>query len=217
MDVARDNPLNVPVDHGLEKVAWNRSVVQRDSSEQISDVFGKLVDQLSSINQNISRQVRQQQAMVTRFDELPEILRNVPTQSEQQKVLIETLIEKLDSQIEGQRGVMETFGSVPVEAMKQTEAVERMTQKLGDAVDSDIQVSANLKDFKDAVVGLDGATAGQTESLEKLNATFTSSDRYLKYIISRQNNRMMVVFAVSIGISAFAVIAMLSAVFMLTR
>ena len=58
---------------------------------------------------------------------------------------------------------------------------------------------------------LDQSTLAQTDSIMQMSRTFATSDRYLKYIVSRQNKRFVWVFITAMGICV-AVILILTGI-----
>ena len=49
-------------------------------------------------------------------------------------------------------------------------------------------------------------TVSQTDSIVQMSRTFATSDRYLKYILSKQNRRFMWVFIAAIGVCVMAIL-----------
>jgi lipopolysaccharide/colanic/teichoic acid biosynthesis glycosyltransferase len=54
----------------------------------------------------------------------------------------------------------------------------------------------------------------QTEGISQMNKTFAASDRYLKYIISRQHKRFMWVFVTAMSVCLLAIAALVIAIIM---
>ena len=72
----------------------------------------------------------------------------------------------------------------------------------------DSQICENFNKFNDTLAKLDTDTVSQTDGIMQMSKTFAASDRYLKYIISRQNRRFMWVFMTALGVCVFAIIAL---------
>jgi hypothetical protein len=51
----------------------------------------------------------------------------------------------------------------------------------------------------------------------QMSKTFAASDRYLKYIISRQNKRFMWVFVIALGVCAVVILIMVGIIIYLRQ
>ena len=54
--------------------------------------------------------------------------------------------------------------------------------------------------FNETLDKLNQSTANQTDSIMQMSKTFATSDRYLKYLMSRQNKRFMWMSITAIGL-----------------
>jgi hypothetical protein len=67
-------------------------------------------------------------------------------------------------------------------------------------------MSQSFNNFNKALEKLNESTNSQTEGIEQMSKTFAASDRYLKYIISKQNKRFMWIFIIAMSISLAAIL-----------
>jgi len=109
--------------------------------------------------------------------------------------------ENLMSRMEQLPSLLESFPSV-------VENQKRITEQLLEQLKS---AAAKNQQFIDAVEKIPNETAKQTDSIMQMSRTFATSDRYLKYIVSRQNKRFMWVFIIALGICV-AVILILTGI-----
>ena len=63
----------------------------------------------------------------------------------------------------------------------------------------------SFNNFKNTIEKLNTSTTSQTDSITQMSRTFAASDRYLKYILSRQNRRFMWIFIAAIATCLVAI------------
>jgi DNA repair exonuclease SbcCD ATPase subunit len=193
---------------GLEIVKKAGAIERKENIEILSKAFDSLIDQLSGINEHLSKQIVQHEKLMQRIDELPELLENVPNSVENQRQLVDGLIEQLKGKALKEQQFVDIVEKIPAETAKQTHSLIDMNQKLSVSADIDAQINENFNRFNQTLDKLDGDTVSQTDSIIQMSKTFAASDRYLKYIMSRQSNRFTWVFSIAIGVCVFAIIAL---------
>jgi hypothetical protein len=104
---------------------------------------------------------------------------------------------------------IEAIEKIPAETLKQTNAMADMNQKLSVAADIDAQMSDSFNKFNDTIGKLDEDTVSQTSSILQMSKAFAASDRYLNYIMARQNRRFMWVFIAAMAVCTIAIGALL--------
>jgi hypothetical protein len=171
----------------------------------MGEAFNLLVEQLGGINDHLGKQVRQHEDLMSRIDQLPELLETLPDSVNMQRQVVESLTEQLKTKALKDQQFAEVVGKIPAETIKQTHALVEMNQKLSVSTDINSQMSDNFNRFGSTLEKLDVSTSSQSESIAQMGKTFAASDRYLKYIISKQNKRFMWVFIVSLAISVLSI------------
>ena len=193
---------------GLEIVKKSSGLDRKENSEMLHAAFEGLISQLGDINQHLDRQISQHEKLMHRIDELPHLLENVPDAVKSQKNLVDGLIEQLQSKALKEQQFVDIIGKIPDQAVKQTNALVDMNQKLSVSVDIDSQINENLNKFNQTLGKLDTDTVSQTDSIMQMSKTFAASDRHLKYVMSRQNKRFLWAFSIAMAVSTFAIIAL---------
>jgi uncharacterized coiled-coil protein SlyX len=169
-----------------------------ESLEKLQEGFNKLIDQLENINSNLNRQLTQHQQLMDQLDKLP------------------PLLEGFGPGLENQQFI-EAVERIPTETAKQTDVLANIDHQLAAAADSDAQMAQSFDKFRRSLDKLDQSTAGQTDSIMQMSKTFAASDRYLKYIMSRDKKRMFWLFVVSIGVCVFVVLTLVGIVIYLSH
>ncbi|MBC8217900.1 MAG: hypothetical protein H8E73_05490 [Planctomycetes bacterium] len=177
-----------------------------ESLEKLQQGFDKLVEQLRGINEHLSRQVTQHDDLMGRIEQLPQLLGSFPTVVENQKRVTEELLERLKNASAKNEQFIDAVEKIPTETAKQTDALVNIDHQLGAAADVDVQRTESFNNFNDSLDKLNQSTISQTDGIIQMSKTFAASDRYLKYIISRQNKRFMWIFVAAISICATAIL-----------
>ena len=181
--------------------------IRKDDQPQSSIAFDLLIDKLEGINENLSRHADQQQQLLERMNKLPEVLASLPETVQNQSQLTDAVCNEMSRRQLKEAQFLEAVENIPKETAKQSNTLENMSRKLSVAADANVQVSENFNRFNDTIGKLNTNSVSQNESIEQMSKTFASSDRYLKYIITRQNNRFMWMFIVSLGICLVVIIS----------
>jgi chromosome segregation ATPase len=181
----------------------------------IQTSFEQLVEKLGGINENIGRQIKQNEELMQRIDELPQFLQNFPQGLKNQKAVIDALVEQLKVQSLKNQQFAEAVEKIPAATEKQTNAISDMAVHLSASADIDAQLVEDFRRFNSITDKLKDNIEGQTDSITQMSKTFLASDRYLKYILNTQHKRFMWVFIASLGVCVFAIMAMLIVIFLL--
>lgn len=177
-----------------------------ESLEKLQAGFDKLIGQLEGINNHLSRQVTQNEDLMGRIEQLPKLLESFPGVVENQKRLTEQLLEQLKEMSSKDEQFMDAVGKIPAETAKQTDALVDIDHQLAAAADTDVQMAESFNKFNETLEKLNQSTVGHTDSVMQMSRTFAASDRYLKYIMSRQRKSFLWVFMIAMGVCAAAIL-----------
>ena len=183
-------------------------IERKENIEVFSKAFNKLIDQLQGINEHLNKQVAQHEKLTDRIDQLPNLLENLPASVRDQKQLVNELIEQLKGKALKEQQFVDIVGEIPAQTSKQTDKLIEINQKLSASADADVQMAESFNRFNETLGKLDGDTISQTDSIDQLKKTFATSDRYLKYIISKQHKRFMWVFITAMSVCVLAILAL---------
>jgi len=181
-------------------------VEKQQSLEKLQAGFDKLIGQLQGINENLNRQVTQNEDLMGRIEQLPKLLESFPDVVQNQKQITEGLIEQLKTAAAKDQQFLDAVEKIPTETAKQTDALVDIDHQLAAAADTDVQMAESLNKFNEALDKLKQSTVSQTDGIMQMSRTFATSDRYLKYILSKQNRRFMWVFIAAIGVCVLAIL-----------
>ena len=187
-----------------------------ESLEKLQEGFGRLIDQLQGIKEHLNRQITQHEDLMGRLEQLPKFLESFPAVVENQKQTVEQLIAQLKAATVKNEQFMDAVEKIPAETAKQTDALVNIDHQLAAAADTDVQMTENFNKFNEVLDKLNQSAIGQRDSIMQMSKTFATSDRYLKYIVSKQSRRFVWVFIIAISVSVLAISALTGIIIYLT-
>jgi ABC-type transporter Mla subunit MlaD len=176
-----------------------------ESLEKLQVGFDRLIDKLQGINEHLNHQVTQHEDLMGRMEKLPQLLESFPAIVENQKQLTQQLLAQLEATSLKDQQFIDAVEKIPSETAKQTDALTNIDHQLAAAADTDTQVVENFNKFNQSLENLNQSTVSQRDSIMQMSRTFAASDRYLKYIISRQNKRFMWIFVITVTVCLLAI------------
>lgn len=184
---------------------------RNNALERIEKGFSDLITQLEGINNNLQRQADKQEELLGKLEEMPDIFKKFPESAEVQKKLSEQLIETIRDNQEKEQEFMTTLERIPQEAMRQTEAIVDLDRKVGENAHTNTKVAENFSRFNENIDNLNKSTQGNSDSIAQMSKTFASSDRYMKFLVTKQNRKFIWVLSFTI-IFSIVVIAILAGI-----
>ena len=207
-----------------EEGQGNNSVVVRadgperaQSIEKMQEGLNQLVTQLQGINEHLNRQVGQHEELMQRIEKLPEWLASFPAVVDGQKKITEQLLEQVKGAAAKQERFIDAVEKMPVETAKQTDALVGIDHQLAAAADTDVQRTESFNKFNQTLEKLNQSTEGQTDGILQMSKTFATSDRYLKYIISKQNKRFLWIFVSAVSVCVFVILILTGVIIYLKK
>jgi ABC-type transporter Mla subunit MlaD len=204
----RDKTVPADQQDGNVVVRAVPSVERQETLQKLQEGFDKLIERLGEINEHLSRQAAQHEDLMGRMEQLPEMLESFPAVVENQKKLTEQLLEQLKTSAVKNEQFIDAVEKIPTETAKQTDALVNIDHQLAAAADIDVQMTESLNNFNESLDKLNQSTLSQTDGIIQMSKTFAASDRYLKYIISKQNKRFMWIFIAAISICATVILVL---------
>ncbi len=179
-----------------------------ESIEKLQVGFEKLINQLEGINTHLNKQASQHEELMDRMEKLPELMENFPSMLDSQKQVTEKLLEDLDGASVKNQQFVDAVEKIPIETAKQSDALSDINHQLSASAETDVQMVESFNKFNETLSRLDQSTIGQTDGIMQMSKTFATSDRYLKYLMSRQNKRFMWMFITTISICVAVILIM---------
>jgi hypothetical protein len=189
----------------------------KESLEKLQKGFEKLVEQLQGINEHLNRQAAQHEELMSRIEQLPQVLETFPDAVENQKRVIVQLLEQLKGASVKNERFMDAVEKIPNETAKQTDALVKIDQQLAAAANIDVQMSQSFNNFNETLERLNQTSMGQTDGILQMSKTFAASDRYLKYIISKHSRRFMWIFIAAISVCTACILILTAIIIYISR
>lgn len=190
---------------------------KNEQLEKLQNGFNRLNDQLQTINGNLTQQLDHQQKLIEHLDKLPQVFESLGPSIKSQQQLTEQMVTELQNAATKNQMFVEAVEKIPTETAKQTDALQSIDHQLAAAADCDAQMTQSFAKFRQSMEKLDQSTTSQTDSIMQMSKTFAASDRYLKYIISRDKKRMFWLFVISLGICVAVILALVGIILYLGR
>lgn len=194
----------------IEKV---EAKAKPETLEKLQAGFDKLIEQLEGINTNLGKQMRQNEEMMARIESLPKLLESFPAVVQNQQQLTEQLFEQLRSAAVKNEQFVDSIGKIPKETAKQSDWLENINHQLAASAEADVQMVEGFNKFNETLDKLNMTSASQTDSIMTMSRTFSTSDRYLKYLMSVQNRRFMWIFFIALGVCVGAILILVGLIF----
>jgi hypothetical protein len=202
-----------------DKVVVNavEPVKKQEPIEKLQDGFNQLVEQLTGINQHLNQQVGQHEQLMSQLERLPRFLESFPAVVENQRKMTQELLEQVKWAMAKNQHFADVVAKIPTETAKQTDALVDINHQLAAAADTDVQMAEGLNKFNETLDKLNQSTQGQTSSIAQMSKTFATSDRYLKYLVSKQNRRVAWLFVTAIGVCVLVVLILVGVIIYLKQ
>ena len=215
MDSEPDEDLQdaPPVESEPVVVSTVTSVERREPIERLQDGLGQLVDQLQQINSHLNHQLAQNEELMGKVRQLPQVLESLPSAVEDQKKLTARLLEQFQSTAAKDRQFSEIIGQLPAASARQTDALVEINHQLAASADIDVQMAQSFSKFRTTLDRLNQNTASNTEGLLQMSRTFAASDRYLKYVVAGLNRRYAWTLAIALTVCAAVVASLIGVIF----
>ena len=188
-----------------------------ESIERLQQGFDKLIEQLQGINEHLSRQASRHEDLMSRIEQLPQLIESFPGMVENQKRITEQLLEQLKGAAAKDEQFIDAVERIPVETAKQTDALVNIDHQLAAAADIDVQMAESFNNFNETLGKLNDSTVSHTDGIIQMSKTFSASDRYLKYILSKQSNRFMWIFIAAISVCVVCILILTGIIIYLNR
>jgi hypothetical protein len=209
---------------GEETPQNNRVVVnavepakKQEPIEKLQEGFNQLVEQLTGINHHLNQQVGQHEQLMSQLERLPRFLESFPAVVENQRKMTQELLEQVKWAMAKNQHFADVVAKIPTETAKQTDALVDINHQLAAAADTDVQMAEGLNKFNETLDKLNQSTTGQTDSIMQMSKTFATSDRYLKYLVSKQNRRVAWLFVTAIGVCVLVVLILVGVIIYLKQ
>jgi cysteinyl-tRNA synthetase len=154
---------------------------------------------------------------MSQLERLPRFLESFPAVVENQRKMTQELLEQVKWAMAKNQHFADVVAKIPAETGKQTDALVDINHQLAAAADTDVQMAEGLNKFNETLEKLNRSTTGQTDSIMQMSKTFATSDRYLKYLVSKQNRRVAWLFITAIGVCVLVVLILVGIIIYLRQ
>jgi methyl-accepting chemotaxis protein len=190
---------------------------RNQSLEKLQDGFNQLIGQLKGINEHLNRQANHHEELIKRMENIPKLVESFPAVVENQKTLTKELLEQLAKSSVKNQQFIETIEKIPAQTARQTDALVDINVQLAASADTDVQMADNFNKFNETLNKLNQGTDANSDSITKMTKTFATSDRYMKYLMTRQNRQFRWLFIFTVGVCMAAILALVGIIIYLKQ
>ena len=198
-----------------ESTALSKPPKNDQPLDSIEEGFGRLVDVLESINDNVIQQRRQSADMTQRLEEMTQSLLALPESTESQAA-IKDLTEEIRNQTLRQQQVAESIKPLPDLSQTQLDKLSEITRQLEASGDTEIQLVESFNRVQQSMQGMESHSTAQTSALRDLGDASTHHSQQLQEMLTRQNRKLIWCFAVLAALLLVA-LAAIAALLLMTR
>lgn len=181
---------------------------KHEQTEDIHQEYTEIDAELQQIKYGLEQQSKMQQSLLERLEQLPMFLKAIPESLKNQQQATENLMKHLTTAAAQNRQFTKAVEKLPVQTSKQTDALTNINHQLAAAADTDVQIVEHFDRFNQTLARLNETSVSQTESIHQLSKTFATSDRYLKFMVTKYNKRLFWLFVTTVGVCIFAILGL---------
>jgi chromosome segregation ATPase len=178
----------------------------------LEDGFGRLVEVLESINDNVIRQQEQNVELKSSMEKVADSLHSLPGSGESTQAVKE-LTEELHGQSLRHQQVAEIIKSLPELTRTQVDKLDNIDRHLEASADADVQIVESFNRLGNSVQSLQDNSSTQTKALHYIQEVNQRSSEQMARMLAKQNRRMMIMLVI-ISLFALAAIAAALVIFM---
>jgi ABC-type transporter Mla subunit MlaD len=160
---------------------------------------------MSTIRDNLEKQGRRQDEMLSYLSHLPEILQSLPEAQRTHGETLRAIGQQLQQQIGQQTRLTEILAKVSETSTGQKEVLESLNAQVQTAGGHNQAISENLRQVSTAMEGLGQNSKSSSEVLQHMRDAQAQRDDQLQRIIERQGARFTVLLIVASAVSLAAV------------
>lgn len=190
---------------------------QIERYEKIQTSLNRFIDKLQVMNNNLEQQLKQHRVLTEKLEEMPELVKNFPSMVENQEKIRTQLAEQIADMQSKNDQFVEAVERIPAEMGRQTDLLEEIKEQLSIKADAEDNMASGFRKFNDILARLNQNTLNHTDSIMQMSKTFSTSEKFLKYVISRQNKQFIWLFAVSLSVCFIAIAVLAGIIVYLSR
>lgn len=195
----------------------NTSAGQLERYEKIQVSLRRFIDKLQTMNNNLEQQFKQHRELIEKLDAMPELVKNLPSMVDNQEKIRTQLAEQIADMQSKNEQFVEAVEKIPSEMGRQTDLLEEINEQLSIKADAEDNMASGFRKFNEILARLNQNTLNHTDSIMQMSKTFSTSEKFLKYVISRQNKQFIWLFAVSLSVCFVAIAVLAGIIIYLSR
>jgi chromosome segregation ATPase len=195
-----------------------RPWARRDAAiASLQDGFGTLSELMESIRDNLERQGRRHDEMISCLSILPELLQSLPESHRMHAEALQTLARQVDQQVEQQKQLGGVLAQLSQSNADQHDAVVGLHERVQTMARHNEVISDNLRQVGSAMESMGRSSESSTQVLRQLHEQISTRNGEMERSMRQHNARLTVLLIAAISLSAAAVIGVLVVAFSAAR
>lgn len=200
-ETALDRPTPPP----KPRLSIFRPFARRDAAiASLQQGFSSLSELMSAIRENLEKQGRRQDEMLSYLSHLPEILQSLPEAQRMQGETLRAISQQLQQQLGQQTRLTEILAKVSETSMGQKQVLDNLQAQAQTAGEHNQAISDSLRQVSSAMESVGQSTRTSSDVLQQLRESQAHRDDQLQRIIEGQNKRfsMLMIAAAVLSVAA---------------
>jgi chromosome segregation ATPase len=183
---------------------WNK---YGPAIHQLQEGFGTLTELMTAIRENLDRQGKRQDELVTYLAHLPQALQALPESSRIHGETLRAIHQQLETQNTQQEKLAEILQKMSSTGGEQRETLGEIRDRVESLRQTDEAISSNLSNLGSALQSVSQNSATGAQVLDQMRERIDTRDGQLERILQRQGTRFTTMLAIAIFLSIAALVA----------
>ena len=195
-----------------------RPWARRDAAiVSLQEGFTTLSDLMEAIRDNLDKQGRRQDEMISYLSNLPEILQSIPESHRMHAEALQTLSKQIDQQVQQQGQLAEILSQLSQSQTDQHDAVAGLHDRVQSLAQHNEAISDNLRQVGSAMQSMGRSSESSTQVLRQLHDDISARSGEMEAAMQRHNTRLTALLVTAIGLSVAAIAGVLVVAIVLLR
>lgn len=211
---AEESSSNLPATRPSFWRPWGRRDAAMAGLQQGFNTLSELMD---SIRENLEKQGRRQDEMISYLSNLPEILQSLPESHRMHAEALQTLSRQIEQQVRQQGQLTDILTQLGQSQSDQHDAVAGLHERVQSMAEHNQTISENLRQVGSAMESMGKNSESSTQVLRQLHDDISARSGEVEKALQRQNTRLTALLIAAIGLSVAAIAGVLAVVFVMMK
>jgi DNA repair exonuclease SbcCD ATPase subunit len=195
--------------HALEtRTTFLRPWAKRDASiQRLEEGFTTLTDLMGAIRDNLDKQNRRQDELLTALQHLPQVLNSIPESNRMQSETLQAIRQQIEGQSVQQERLGDILGKIGQNTGEQRQMVDALRDRVEEIHKTDTTIADYLNNVGNSMKDVTANSKTTSEVLGQMRDNLDARDGQIERVLHRQGVRFTTMLAVAIFLSIAALVA----------